>query len=183
MTGTTRKLPEGQEETVLALGRAMLRNVVVVSSVTTVVVVVACGVAAGLPGAVSALVGAVLGVLSSLFTLVLMRRTATHEPQAVMVASFGGLLTKMIFLLAVLFPIGAIDGVHRVSLGVGLLAVLIAATAAEGWAGYRLRTMYVVPDGPATSGSMTGMSDSTTGARPDADGPAVEGPSRPDRAE
>lgn len=179
----TRKLPEGQEETILALGRAMLRNVVVVSSITTVAVVAASWLTAGPSGAVSALVGALLGVLSSLFTLVLMRRTATREPQAVMVASFGGLLTKMIFLLAVLFPIGAIDGVHRVSLGVGLLAILIAATAAEGWAGYRLRTMYVVPDDPATSGSMTGMPDSPTGAPADADGRDVERPSRSERAE
>lgn len=156
----TRRLPEGQEQTVLALGRAMLRNVVAVSIVTTVAVVVAAGVAVGPAGAVSALVGAVLGVLSSLFTLLLMRRTADRLPQAVMVASFGGMLTKMIFLLAVLFPLGAVEGVHRVSLGVGLLAVLIASTAAEGWAGYRLRTMYVVPDEPATSGSVTGMSGS-----------------------
>jgi len=177
----TRRLPEGQEETVLVLARDMWRNVVRVSLVTTVVVVVGAGLAVGTAGALSALVGAGLGVLSSLFTLVLMRRTAAHLPQAVMVASFGGLLTKMIFLLAVLFPLGAVDGVHRLSLAAGLLAVLIAATAAEGWAGYRLRTMYVVPDDPATSGSMTGMSGSPAGAPTDVDGPAAAAPPRNDR--
>lgn len=177
----TRRLPQGQEETVLVLARDMWRNVVRVSLVTTVVVVAGAGLAVGLAGAVSALVGAVLGVLSSLFTLVLMRRTADRLPQAVMVASFGGLLTKMIFLLAVLFPLGAIDGVHRLSLAAGLLAVLITATAAEGWAGYRLRTMYVVPDDPATSGSVTGLSGSSTGASADEEAPAVVAPARPDR--
>lgn len=179
----TRRLPQGQEETVLALARVMWRNVLGVSLVTTVVVVGAAGVVVGPAGAVSALVGAVLGVLSSLFTLVLMRRTADRMPQAVMVASFGGLLTKMIFLLAVLFPLGTVDGVHRLSLAAGLLAVLIAATAAEGWAGYRLRTMYVVPDDPGTSGSMTGMSGSPTGAAPDAGGRAAGATPRGDREE
>ncbi|GAA2555448.1 ATP synthase subunit I [Pseudonocardia hydrocarbonoxydans] len=177
----TRRLPQGQEETVLVLARDMWRNVVVVSLVTTVVVVAGAGLAVGLAGAVSALVGAVLGVLSSLFTLVLMRRTADRLPQAVMVASFGGLLTKMIFLLAVLFLLGTVDGVHRLSLAAGLLAVLITATAAEGWAGYRLRTMYVVPDDPATSGSVTGLSGSPTGASADEEAPAVAAPPRPDR--
>lgn len=179
----TRRLPQGQEETVLVLARDMWRNVVAVSLVTTGVVVAGAGLAVGPAGALSALVGAALGVLSTLFTLVLMRRTADRLPQAVMVASFGGLLTKMIFLLAVLFPLGAVDGVHRLSLAAGLLAVLITATAAEGWAGYRLRTMYVVPDDPATSGSMTGMSASPTGAAPDVDGRAAGATPRADREE
>jgi hypothetical protein len=56
------------------------------------------------------------------------------------------------------------------------------STAAEGWAGYRLRTLIVdEPTMPATSGSTTGLSDSTTG-RPSAPGGRdAAGPVAPDR--
>ncbi len=160
----TRSLPVGQEQSLLALAGVMRRNALVVTAAVGVPAVVFAGVLAGPPGAVSALVGVLLGLMSALFTLWLMRRTAGREPRLVMIASMGGLLQKSIFLLIALFAAGAVPGVHRMSLSVALLVTLIGTAAAEGWAGYRLRSSVVEPPTtPATSGSTTGLSDSPTG--------------------
>ncbi len=150
-------LPVGQEQTLRALAASMQRGVLAVGGVLTAAAAIGGAVAAGPAGALSALVGALLGVGSSLFTLWLMRRTAHREPRAVMMASLGGFLQKMIILLVALFVAGSIPGVHRMSLAVGLLVVLLGVTAAEGWAGYRLRTAVVdlpgTGPGATTSGS------------------------------
>ena len=151
----------GQEQTLLALSVAMLRALGVAALATGIPAVAVAGVVAGVPGAISALAAAVLVVLVSLFTLWLMRRTAAREPRAVMMAIFGGYIQKMIFLLLGLFGLGAVDGVHRMSLALTALVMLIAISGAEGYAGYRLRAVVVDPDAvPATSGSATGLSDS-----------------------
>jgi hypothetical protein len=174
-------LPQGQEQTLLALAAAMRRGVRAVALVVGVPAVVAAGVVGGPAGALSALGGVVLSVAASLFTLWLMRRTADREPRAVMIASMGGFIQKMIFLLVGLFALGAVDGVDRKALAHATLAVLIATTAAEGWAGYRLRTAVIDPASTsATSGSTTGLSDSTTGGPLRPDGRSTAAPAGPD---
>lgn len=171
MTGS---LPVGQEQSLLALARSMRRGALVATAVAGVPAVVVAGVLAGPSAALSALVGVGLGLVSSLFTLWLMRRTAAREPRLVMIASVGGLLQKSIFLLVALFAASAVPGVHRTALSVGLLVTLIATAAAEGWAGYRMRSSVVEPAiTPATSGSATGLSDSTTGGGPEPGGRPV----------
>jgi len=156
------ELPVGQEQTLRALAASMQRHTLVAGGMMVVATAVGGTVAAGVPGALSAALGAGLGIGSSLFTLWLMRRSAHREPRAVMMASLGGYVQKMIILLVALFVAGSIPGVHRMSLAVGLLVTLIGVTAAEGWAGYRFRTAAVDPaeagTGPATSGSTTGLS-------------------------
>ena len=179
------RLPEGQEQTVRALARAMFRNATAAAVVVGAAAVVVAAVLVGPAGVLSAAAGAALAYASSLLTLLLMRRTATLAPQAVMIASFGGSLLKMILILAVLFPLGAVEGVHRGSLAIGMIVVLIAVTAAEGLAGYRLRTLNVEPvpgpSTPAASGSVTGTSGSTTSAPTGVDGRTTEGRVRPNR--
>lgn len=178
----TRSLPVGQEQSLLALAGAMRRGALAVTVAVGVPTVVVAGALAGLPGALSALVGVLLGLVSSLFTLWLMRRTAGREPRLVMIASMGGLLQKSIFLLIALFAAATVPGVHRMSLSVGLLLTLIATAAAEGWAGYRLRSSVVEPPTmPATSGSTTGLSDSPTGGATEPDGRPAAAPERSDR--
>jgi ATP synthase protein I len=175
-------LPAGQEQTLLALAAAMRRGVLAVAVAVGVPAVVVAGVVAGLPGALSALAGVVLAVAASLFTLWVMRRTAAREPKAVMIASMGGFIQKMIFLLVGLFLLGRVEGLHRMSLALAVIAVLIATTAAEGWAGYRLRTLIVdEPTTPATSGSPTVMSESTTSTPGEVSGRPGDGPPATDR--
>jgi F0F1-type ATP synthase assembly protein I len=180
------ELPVGQEQTLRALAASMQRNALLAGAALVVAAPVGGAVAAGVPGALSALLGVALGIGSSLFTLWLMRRSAHREPRAVMMASLGGYVQKMIILLVALFVAGSIPGVHRMSLAVGLLVTLIGVTAAEGWAGYRLRTAVVDPSegdrSPATSGSATGLSLSSGGTGDGADLPASgrrQGPDHP----
>lgn len=170
-------LPVGQEQTLLALAASMLRGLVAASVPTGVAAVAVAGLLEGLPGAISAAAAVVLVVLVSLFTLWLMRRTAAKEPGAVMMAIFGGYVQKMIFLLVGLFGLGAVDGVHRMSLALTTLVMLIAITAAEGWAGYRFRSVVVDPEAsPATSGSPPGLSGSGAPGPADTGGRAGVGP-------
>ncbi|MCX6467158.1 MAG: hypothetical protein NTW05_26775 [Pseudonocardiales bacterium] len=174
--------PSGQERTLLALAAAMRRGVLLSTAAVGVPAVVVAAVVTGPAGALSALAGVLLALAGSLFTLWLMRRTADREPRAVMIASLGGFIQKMIFLLVGLFALGTVPGVQRMALALAVLAVLIATTAAEGWAGYRLRTLIVdEPTMPATSGSTTGLSDSTTGRPAAPGGRGDTGPLAPDR--
>lgn len=156
------ELPVGQEQSLRALAAAMQRNALLAGGALAVLAPAGGALAAGAAGALSALLGVGLGIGASLFTLWLMRWSAHREPRAVMMASLGGFVQKMIVLLVALFVAGSIPGVHRMSLAVGLLVTLIGVTTAEGWAGYRFRTAAVDPsvavDDPATSGSVTGLS-------------------------
>lgn len=180
-------VPVGQEATLRGLAAAMARGAVLAGAITVVAGVVVAAVVAGPSGAWSALLGGTIALGSSLITVALMRRTAALAPQAVMVVSFGSLLLKAIVLLPALFLLDRVDGVHRESLALSVLAVLIVVSAAQGWAGYRTPTMIVDPLAaaaePATSGSMTGMSGSVTSASPEVDGRAGSVPRRPDHEE
>ena len=181
------ELPVGQEQTLRALAASMQRNALLAGAALAVAATAGGAVAAGVPGALSAALGAGLGVGSSLFTLWLMRRSAHREPRVVMMASLGGYVQKMILLLVALFVAGSIPGVHRMSLAVGLLVTLIGVAAAEGWAGYRLRTAAVDPSegdrSPATSGSPTGLSLSGGGTGDGTDVPAGARREGPDHRE
>jgi len=81
----------------------MRRGVWVAGPVAGVVAVLGSWWVAGVAGLLSGLLGVVLGIGSALFTLWLMHRTADREPRAVMVASLGGFLQKMIILLVALW--------------------------------------------------------------------------------
>ncbi len=155
----TTPVPVGQEATLHALATAMFRAAAPVAIATVVVAVVVFALRSGASGAWGAALGGGVAALASLLTLAAMRRTATLEPRAVMVASLGSSLTKMIVLLIALFGLGQLPGVDRWALALSTIAVFIVVSFAEGWAGYRQRS-YVVE--PVTGGSMTGMSESTT---------------------
>lgn len=129
----------GQEQALRALAADMRRAVLGAVAVVGPVAVVVCWFVAGSGGVLGAVLATAFGAGSALFTLWLMRRTAGREPRAVMLASFGGFLQKMIVLLVALMAADAIPLVHRMSLAVTLLVVLITVTAAEGWAAYRSR--------------------------------------------
>lgn len=150
----------GQVRALHALAADMRRAVWLTGAVVGPLVLLGCWWVAGPGGLLGGALGTVFGLASALFTLVLMHRTAARSPRAVMLISFGGWIQKMIFLLAALVAGAAIPGVHRMSLAVGLLVVLITVTAAEGWAAYRFRSFVLdvdaVPDGMTTSGSTSG---------------------------
>lgn len=168
-------VPVGQAATLRALAGSMLRAAAPVAIVTVVVAVVVFALRSGAPGAWGAGLGGGIAALSSLFTLTVMRRTAALEPHAVMVASLGSFLMKMIVLLIALFALGRVPGIDRSALALSMLAVFILVSIAETWAGYRQRSFII---DPVTSGSVTGMSGSPADAPARADGPAAGPESR-----
>lgn len=131
----------GQAQVIRRLSGSMARGAALVGAASSLV---CAGVAAGLAGT-EGLYGAALGGMvataSALLTPILMTRTTNLEPAHVMLASFVGLATKAIILLIVLFTLGSMPGLHRMSLAVTLLVVFVATTAAEAWAGSKLKIL------------------------------------------
>lgn len=131
----------GQAQVIRRLSGSMARGAALVGVVTTLVCVAVAAVTAGVPGVYGAAFAGVVATGSALLTPVLMLRTTELDPAAVMLASFVGLATKAIVLLIVLFTLGKEPGLHRMSLAVTLLVVFAATTAAEAWAGHKIKIL------------------------------------------
>ena len=131
----------GQAQVIRRLSGSMARGAALVGGATSLLCLVVATVAEGLPGLYGAGLGGLLATGSALLTPALMLRTTHLEPGAVMLASFGGLATKAILLLLALFTLGGAPALHRTSLAVTLLAVFVTTTAAEAWAGSKLKIL------------------------------------------
>lgn len=134
-------LAVGQEQAIRRMAASMARGAALVGVGVSVVCVGVAAVVEGGPGLWGAGLGAVLATGSALLTPVLMLRTTTLEPAVVMLASFAGLATKAIVLMAALFTLGSAPGLHRMSLAVTMLVVLVATTAAEARAGSKIKIL------------------------------------------
>ncbi|MEJ8281857.1 hypothetical protein [Pseudonocardia spirodelae] len=131
----------GQAQVVRRLSGSMARGAALVGGAATVLCTAVAAVVAGVPGLWAGLLGGLLATGSALLTPALMLRTARLEPGAVMLAAFGGLAMKAIILLAALFTLGGLPGLHRMSLAVTMLVVFVATVAAEAWAGQKLQIL------------------------------------------
>lgn len=109
----------------------MLRYALWPGVATAVVGIVVCGVMFGMPGAVSALIGAVVAGGSSVATWWLMRKTAALNPMMVMTGALGGFVGKMIILLLVMMFLRDISYIHVRSLAYTMLAVVIVWAAMD----------------------------------------------------
>ena len=134
-------LAVGQEQAIRRMAGAMARGAALVGVVASVLCIGVATLAQGVPGFYGSGLGGLLATGSALLTPVLMLRTTTLEPAIVMLASFVGLITKAIVLLAVLFTLGNMAGLHRMSLALTMLVVLVATTAAEARAGSRIKIL------------------------------------------
>lgn len=123
--GIRTDLPRTHGEAVTRLADAMLRYALWPAVATTVIGIVASGVLAGVNGALSALIGAVVAGGSSIGTWWLMRKTAALNPLMLMTAALGGFVGKMIILLLVMMVLREIPFVHVRSLAYTMLAVVI----------------------------------------------------------
>ncbi|MBW0103691.1 hypothetical protein [Pseudonocardia sp. KRD291] len=141
----------GQAQVIRRLAGSMARGAALVGVVTSLVCVAVAAVSVGASGVYGAAFAGVVATASALLTPLLMLRTTTLDPAAVMLASFVGLATKAIVLLIVLFTLGNGSGLHRMSLAVTLLVVFVATTAAEAWAGHKIKIL--IGSDPASSGA------------------------------
>ena len=140
----------GQAQVVRRLSGSMARGAALVGGVASLLCIGVATVVAGLSGLYGSGLGGLLATGSALLTPVLMLRTTHLEPGAVMLASFIGLITKAIILLIVLFTLGGTAGLDRMSLAVTLLVVFVATTAAEAWAGSKIKIL-IGPDPSSSS--------------------------------
>ena len=129
--GIRTDLPRTHGEAVTRLADAMLRYALWPGVGTGVLGIVVFGVLFGIPGAVSALIGAVIACASSLGTWWLMRRTAALNPMMVMTGALGGFVGKMIILLVVMTVLREISYIHVKSLAYTMLAVVIVWAALD----------------------------------------------------
>ncbi|MEU6696673.1 hypothetical protein [Pseudonocardia sp. NPDC046786] len=141
----------GQAQVVRRLSGSMARGAALTGTVASLVCLVVATVAVGLPGTYGAGLAGLLATGSALLTPVLMLRTTHLDPGAVMMASFVGLATKALVLLLALFTVGSAPGLHRMSLAITLLVVFVVTTAAEAWAGSRLRILIGAEPGPPSA--------------------------------
>lgn len=131
----------GQAQVIRRLSGSMARGAALVGGLVSLVCVGVAALVAGLPGLYGAVLGGAVATGSALLTPVLMLRTTRLEPGHVMLASFAGMVGKAIIVLIVLFTVGSVPGLHRMSLAVTLLVVFVATTAAEAWAGSKLKVL------------------------------------------
>ncbi|MBC3193630.1 hypothetical protein H7X46_21460 [Pseudonocardia sp. C8] len=135
----------GQAQVVRRLAGSMARGAALVGGVTSLLCLAVATLVQGLPGLYGSGLGGLVATGSALLTPALMLRTTHLEPGHVMLASFAGLAGKAVILLAVLFTLGGAPGLDRMSLAITLLVVFVATTAAEAWAGSKLKIL-IGPD-------------------------------------
>jgi hypothetical protein len=138
-------------EALLTLAGAMFRYSIWPSIGVGVLGVVLFGLVNGMPGALGALIGAALAIGSSLLTLFLMRKSANAGPHMGMAASLGGFVGKLLILLLIMAALKDVAALHRESLGVTMIAVVVVAAAAEAIAFRRTKLPTIIPAGESTS--------------------------------
>lgn len=143
------RIAVGQTEVVHRMAGAMARCAAVAGLVAGVLGILLAGLGAGVPGVLGAGLATVLGTATTLLTPLLMLLARRLEPAVVMLVSFAGFALKAVVVLAVLFTLGSAPALDRMSLAVTLLVVFVATTAAEAWAGNRVKV--VLGAGPGTA--------------------------------
>lgn len=138
-------------EALLTLAGAMFRYAIWPSLGVGVLGVVVFGLVNGGPGALGAAIGAVLAIGSSLLTLFLMRKSAGAGPHLAMAASLGGFVLKLLILLLIMAALKGVDALHRESLGITMIAVVVVAAAAEAIAFRRTKLPTIIPAGETRS--------------------------------
>ncbi|ONI83441.1 hypothetical protein ALI22I_33585 [Saccharothrix sp. ALI-22-I] len=133
------------EAVVQRLAGEMYRGALWATLATVAVGVVLWTVLAGVPGLVSALIGGALACLSSVLTLVVMRKTAALPLQIIMVAAFAGLLGKILLLVAALLVVRRFPELNDNALAITMVSTILVTTFMEVRASKRSRSQMVIP--------------------------------------
>ncbi|WP_158843407.1 ATP synthase subunit I [Saccharothrix deserti] len=133
------------EAVVQRLAGEMYRGALWAALATVAVGAVLWTVLAGVPGLVSALIGGALACLSSVLTLVVMRKTAALPLQVIMVAAFAGFLGKLLLLIAVMLLVRRFPELNDNALAITMVSTILVATFMEVRASKRSRSQMVVP--------------------------------------
>lgn len=123
--------PKTHGDSVRLLATAMLRYGLPIGLAVIVVAAVIAVSVVGMPGLWGALVGGAIGLFLSLLTILLMRQSADFPPMVVMAVAMGGFVVKLVVLLLMVVALRDVTALHTYSLGLTLLASIIAWAAAE----------------------------------------------------
>ncbi|MFC6093324.1 hypothetical protein Q5530_28805 [Saccharothrix sp. BKS2] len=133
------------EKVVQRLAGEMFRGALWAALGTIAVAAVVWTVLAGVPGLVSSLIGGALACLSSVATLLVMRKTAALPLQFIMIAAFAGFLGKLVLLVVVMLLVRRFPVLHDDALALTMVATIVVATFMEVRASKRSRSQMVVP--------------------------------------
>lgn len=113
------------------LANAMLRTAVWPAIGVGVVAVVVAALTVGSDGLFGALVGAGVGLGSSLLTIGMMKASAGLPVMLVMSVALGGYLVKLLLLLLAMTLLRDVAALHPASLALTFLAIILVTAAAE----------------------------------------------------
>ncbi|MFD7653651.1 hypothetical protein ACFV4N_06695 [Actinosynnema sp. NPDC059797] len=133
------------EKVVRRLAGEMFRGALWAALGTVAVAAVLWTALSGVPGLVSALIGGALACLSSVATLLVMRKTAALPLQFIMIAAFAGFLGKLLLLIAVMLLVRRFPALDDNALALTMVATIVVATFMEVRASKRSRSQMVVP--------------------------------------
>ncbi|HVK19832.1 MAG TPA: hypothetical protein VM677_00565 [Actinokineospora sp.] len=139
--------PDPHARALRTLATAMFRYALWPSLASVVLGVVIFGILHGTKGALGALVGGSIACASSLLTLWLMRKTAGAGAHIAMAASLGGFVGKMLVLLLVMTALRDVAALHRLSLAITMIVVVVVAAGAEALAFRRTKLPTIIPAG------------------------------------
>jgi hypothetical protein len=146
MTQDSAQSTEWTHETVVRrLAGEMFRGAMWAALGTVAAAVVLWTVLAGIPGLVAALIGGTLACLSSVGTLLVMRKTAALPLQFIMVAALAGFMAKLILLVVVMVLLRQFPVLHTNALALTMAATIVVATFMEVRASKRSRSQMVIP--------------------------------------
>lgn len=131
--------------TLLHLMSAMLRPALLSTAVVGPLAILVAWVLAGGSGALGALFGTLLVIVSGWFTLALMRWTAAAAPVIVMAAAVMGYCAKFTAMLTLLIVLGDTTLFDVRAVGLAILASAVAWTLAELVGFVRTRVITVTP--------------------------------------
>ncbi|RJQ66915.1 hypothetical protein D5S17_34565 [Pseudonocardiaceae bacterium YIM PH 21723] len=141
----TQGLPAEQAATVLKLADAMLRGAIWWGVGVAVLGAVISGLVYGGHGVFGALVGGVVGIVSGVLTLVLMRSTSRVPVSMLMGIALMGFIGKTILLLIVMMSLKNVTALHPKALAYTMLATIVVWTAAETRAFARTKVPTIIP--------------------------------------
>ncbi|WP_436491756.1 hypothetical protein [Actinokineospora sp. HUAS TT18] len=147
VNNTEETQPDPHARALRTLASAMFRYALWPSLAAVVLGVVIFGILHGTKGALGALVGGSIACASSLLTLWLMRKTAGAGAHIAMAASLGGFVGKMLVLLLVMTALRDVEALHRLSLAITMIVVVVVAAGAEALAFRRTKLPTIIPAG------------------------------------
>lgn len=129
------------------LANAMLRTAVVPGALTVVLGMLVAALVAGTSGLVSAAIGGAVAFGSSLLTIWMMHAASRLPVKMEMAMVLGSYNIKVFLLLAVMMTLGGVEGIHRMSLALTMLASFVVWASAEAFAFKRAKIPTIIVSG------------------------------------